>query len=89
MSDSYISYGSDGSYHIIRQIGEGFDIETAFLIALGIVAIYVMWHYSPKEVWNKIKSYFKNNSYVWILYCTYPSCSICSFYGWSYRLFNW
>lgn len=20
---------------------------------------YVMWHYSPKEVWNKIKSYFK------------------------------
>lgn len=59
MSDSYISYGSDGSYHIIRPIGEGFDIETAFLIALGLVAIYVMWHYSPKEVWNKIKSYFK------------------------------
>lgn len=58
MNDSYISYGSDGSYHIIRSIG-GFDIETAFLIALGIVAIYVMWHYSPKEVWNKIKSYFK------------------------------
>lgn len=39
MSDSYISYGSDGSYHIIRPIGEGFDIETAFLIALVIVAI--------------------------------------------------
>ena len=31
----------------------------------------------------------KLNSYDWILYCTYPSCSICSFYGWSYRLFNW
>ena len=59
MNDSYISYGSDGSYHIIRQIGEGFDIETAFLIALVIIAIYVMLHYSPKEVWNKIKSYFK------------------------------
>lgn len=59
MNDSYISYGSDGSYHIIRQIGEGFDIETAFLIAFGIVAIYVMCHYSAKEVWNKIKSYFK------------------------------
>ena len=58
MDDSYISYGSDGSYHRIRQIG-GFDIETAFLIALVIVAIYVMFHYSPKEVWNKIKSYFK------------------------------
>lgn len=58
MSDSYISYGSDGSYYIIRPIG-GFDIETAFLIALGLVAIYVMWHYSPKDVWNKIKSYFK------------------------------
>ena len=37
MNDSYISYGSDGSYHIIRQIGEGFDIETAFLIALVIL----------------------------------------------------
>lgn len=59
MNDSYISYGSDGSYHIIRPIGGGFDIETAFLIALVIVAIYVMWHYSPKKVWNKIKSYFK------------------------------
>lgn len=59
MNDSYISYGSDGSYHIIRPIGGGFDIETAFLITLGIVAIYVMWHYSPKDVWNKIKSYFK------------------------------
>ena len=58
MNDSYISYGSDGSYHIIRQIG-GFDIETAFLIAFVIVAIYVMLYYSPKEVWNKIKSYFK------------------------------
>ena len=58
MNDSYISYGSDGSYHIIRQIG-GFYIETAFLIALVIIAIYVMFHYSPKEVWNKIKSYFK------------------------------
>ena len=58
MNDSYISYGSDGSYHIIRQIGV-FDIETAFLIAFVIVAIYVMLHYSPKEVWNKIKSYFK------------------------------
>ena len=58
MNDSYISYGSDGSYHIIRKIG-GFDIETAFLIALVIVAIYVMLHYSPNEVWNKIKSYFK------------------------------
>ena len=58
MNDSYISYGSDCSYHIIRQIG-GFDIETAFLIAFVIVAIYVMLHYSPKEVWNKIKSYFK------------------------------
>ena len=50
MNDSYISYGSDGSYHIIRQIGEGFDIETSFLIALVIIAIYVMLHYSPKEV---------------------------------------
>ena len=59
MSDNYISYGSDGSYHIIHPIGEGFDIEIAFLIALVIVTIYVMWHYSPKEVWNKIKSYFK------------------------------
>lgn len=62
MSDSYISYGSDSSYHIIRQIGEGFDIETAFLIALVIVAIYVMCHYSPKEVWNKISRILKNNS---------------------------
>ena len=39
MNDSYISYGSDGSYHIISPIGEGFDIETAFLIALVIIAI--------------------------------------------------
>ena len=59
MNDSYISYGSDGSYHITRQIGEGFDIETAFLIALVIIAINGKFHYSKKEVWNKIKSYFK------------------------------
>lgn len=58
MNNSYISYGSDGSYHIIHPIG-GFDIETAFFIALGIVAIYVISHYSPKDIWNKIKSYFK------------------------------
>lgn len=49
MNDSYISYGSDGSYHIISPIGEGFDIETDLLIALVIIAIYVMWHYSATK----------------------------------------
>lgn len=45
---------------IIAKCGsETLVVRTAFLIALVIVAIYVMWHYSPKEVWNKIKSYFK------------------------------
>lgn len=51
-----IIFGEDGK--VYRSFKDPIEPETMFLGLLIAVLFYVFIHYSPKELWNKVKSYF-------------------------------
>lgn len=69
------------------------DIGILHILVSEVVFLYLMeaLRNSSEETYLGVmsQSNLKKNNYGNILCYTYPSCSIYSFYGWSYRLFNW
>lgn len=51
-----IIWGSDGTTYVVT---EDIDPETLFLGFVMALSWLIITHYTPKELWNKIKSYFK------------------------------
>lgn len=52
-----IIWGSDGTTYVVTK---NLDPETLFLGIVMALLLIIITHYTPKELWNKIKSYFKD-----------------------------